>query len=191
MPAQGTIVAYLDFWGIREHELAGQLSFGAPTDYTPTALQTIHPQFQRKFPHSSPIIILEPSRVLRPRMNAGNLGMSTVAQEIGRSEGVALCSEKIALFGITMEHDRTLRGGLLGTDSILQDQALARLTALDGGFNLVHVASLHETVEAVFLLMFLSDGFKRSTSIIAEPLDLTFSLITRRTSDNFGRTFQD
>jgi DNA-binding transcriptional LysR family regulator len=171
---------------LREYELSGQLNFGAPTDYAPTLLQKLLPLFQREFPQLSPSIVLEPSRLLRPRVSSGNLDMAIVAQEVGKSEGYALWTEEIAWFGTSKEEDGTPRVGVLGTDCILRDQALAGLAASGGANTLVlesaAVASLKDAVEAGFCQAFLpvsiSDGLKRSTSIKVGTLNLTFSLVT-------------
>lgn len=192
----------------RENELSGHLNFGAPTDYAPTLLQKLLPLFQREFPQVSPSIILEPSRMLRPRVNTGSLDMAIVAQETDETEGFALWTEEIAWFGTAKEHDGTPRVGVLGTNCVLRDQAFSGLVASGTAHNLVlesaAVASLKDAVEAGFCQAFLpvsiSEGLKRSPSIRADNLNLTFSLISgphfdpasaERVSDNFGRTLRD
>ncbi len=111
---------------LRENELSGQLKFGAPTDYAPTLLQKLLPIFQREFPGLSPNIVLEPSRSLRPKVTAGTLDMAIVAREPGTEEGRELWVEEIAWFGSAVDAHGTPRVGVLTTDCVLRDRALAR-----------------------------------------------------------------
>ncbi|WP_282607783.1 LysR family transcriptional regulator [Pelagibius sp. Alg239-R121] len=139
---------------LRENELSGQLNFGAPTDYAPTLLQKLLPIFQTDFPRVLPNITLEPSRVLRRRVNAGTLDMAIVAREPGTNEGSELWTEEIAWFNSTLNGDEPARVGVLTTDCVLREHALHHLKESSCAFDLVleaaTVASLRDAVEAGF-----------------------------------------
>ncbi|MGR3289975.1 MAG: LysR family transcriptional regulator [Paracoccaceae bacterium] len=171
---------------LRENELAGQLNFGAPTDYAPTLLRKLLPIFQREFPKVSPKIVLERSRSLRPRVKAGTLDLAIVAIEPDTEEGNALWTEEIAWFGHSTDPDGTARIGVLTTDCILRDHALRNLNDMQTNHNLVleagTVASLRDAVEAGFCQAFLpvsiTDGLERSPAVPGQTsLNLTFGLI--------------
>jgi DNA-binding transcriptional LysR family regulator len=171
---------------LRENELAGQLNFGAPTDYAPTLLKKLLPIFQREFPKVSPKIVLERSRSLRPRVKAGTLDLAIVAIEPDTEEGNALWTEEIAWFGRSTDPDGTARIGVLTTDCILRDHALRNLNDMQTNHNLVleagTVASLRDAVEAGFCQAFLpvsiTDGLERSPAVPGQTsLNLTFGLI--------------
>lgn len=171
---------------LRENELAGQLNFGAPTDYAPTLLRKLLPIFQREFPKVSPKIVLERSRSLRPRVKAGTLDLAIVAIEPDTEEGNALWTEEIAWFGHSTDPDGTPRIGVLTTDCILRDHALRNLNDMQTNHNLVleagTVASLRDAVEAGFCQAFLpvsiTDGLERSQAVPGQTsLNLTFGLI--------------
>lgn len=171
---------------LRENELAGQLNFGAPTDYAPTLLRKLLPIFQREFPKVSPKIVLERSRSLRPRVKAGTLDLAIVAIEPDTEEGNALWTEEIAWFGRSTDPDGTARIGVLTTDCILRDHALRNLNDMQTNHNLVleagTVASLRDAVEAGFCQAFLpvsiTDGLERSPAVPGQTsLNLTFGLI--------------
>lgn len=171
---------------LRENELSGPLKFGAPTDYAPTLLERLIPTFRRDFPRISPKIVLEPSRTLRPRVNAGTLDLAIVAKEPGSEEGHDLWTEEIAWFGTSKELDGTARIGMLTTDCVLRDHALASLKGTVNSGNHVleaaTVASLRDAVEAGYCQALLpatvSAGLKRSPlDGPATRLHLTFCLI--------------
>jgi DNA-binding transcriptional LysR family regulator len=171
---------------LRENELAGQLNFGAPTDYAPTLLKKLLPIFQREFPKVSPKIVLERSRSLRPRVKAGTLDLAIVAIEPDTEEGNALWTEEISWFGRSTDPDGTARIGVLTTDCILRDHALRNLNDMQTNHNLVleagTVASLRDAVEAGFCQAFLpvsiTDGLERSPAVPGQTsLNLTFGLI--------------
>jgi DNA-binding transcriptional LysR family regulator len=171
---------------LRENELAGQLNFGAPTDYAPTLLRKLLPIFQREFPKVSPKIVLERSRSLRPRVKAGTLDLAIVAIEPDTEEGNALWTEEISWFGRSTDPDGTARIGVLTTDCILRDHALRNLNDMQTNHNLVleagTVASLRDAVEAGFCQAFLpvsiTDGLERSPAVPGQTsLNLTFGLI--------------
>lgn len=79
---------------LQEHDLSGQLNFGAPTDYAPTLLQKLLPIFQQEIPRVSLSLFLEPSRSLRPKVSAGTLDMAIVARESDSLEGEELWAEQ-------------------------------------------------------------------------------------------------
>lgn len=171
---------------LRENELAGQLNFGAPTDYAPTLLQKLLPIFQREFPKVSPNIVLDRSRALRPRIKAGTLDMAIVAIEPDTEEGHTLWAEEIAWFGSASDPDGVPRVGVLTTDCVLRDRALGNLKDLRINHNLVleagTVAALRDAVEAGFCQAFLpisiTEGLERSPVLSAQtPLNLGFGLI--------------
>jgi DNA-binding transcriptional LysR family regulator len=144
---------------LRQGELFGTLSFGAPTDYAPTLLQKLLPIFSREFPQVSPTIILEPSRSLRARVQSGALDMAIVAQEPGTDEGIHLWSEEIAWFGGASTEDGKAKVGVLTTNCILRDRALEDLKTVSCGHRLVleaaMVASLRDAVEEGFCQAYL------------------------------------
>lgn len=177
---------------LRENELAGQLSFGAPTDYAPTLLQKLLPIFQREFPKVFPNIVLDRSRALRPRVKAGTLDMAIVAIEQDTEEGHSLWAEEIAWFGSATDCDGTPRVGVLTTDCILRDQALKTLKGLRTNHNLVleagTVAALRDAVEAgfcqAFLPISLTEGLERSHALSTQsPFNLGFGLISGQRFD--------
>ena len=167
-------------------ELSGPLNFGAPTDYAPTLLNKLLPIFQQEFPHVAPSISLEPSRILRPRVQSGSLDMAILACEPNHEEGHALWTEEVTWYGNVMEADGKIRAGVLSTNCILRDRALEKLREANCGFNLVleaaTVASLKDAVEAGFCQAFLPASLegqlKRSEAFSdSPPLRLTFSLV--------------
>lgn len=171
---------------MREEELSGPLSFGAPTDYAPTLLQKLLPIFQREFPLTSPSIVLEPSRSLRPRVASGTLDMAIVAQEPGTQERYELWSEEIAWFGHRQNSDDVARVSLLTTDCILRDRAQRDLKESATPHSMVleatTVASLKDAVVAGFCQSFLPTSMadqihmEKSTNF-GPPLQLSFCLI--------------
>lgn len=178
---------------LRENELAGQLNFGAPTDYAPTLLQKLLPIFQREFPKVSPNIVLDRSRALRPRVKAGTLDMAIIAMEPDTQEGHALWVEEIAWFGSAADPNGMPRIGVLTTDCILRDQTLKTLKGLRTNHKLVleagTVAALRDAVEAEFCQAFLpismTDGLERS-SILSDQasFNLGFGLIAGQRFDS-------
>ena len=171
---------------MREEELSGPLSFGAPTDYAPTLLQRLLPIFQREFPLTSPSIVLEPSRCLRPRVASGTLDLAIVAQEPGTSEGYELWSEEVAWFGHRLNSGDAARVSLLTTDCILRDRAQRDLKESTIPHNLVleasTVASLKDAVETGFCQSFLPNSVADKFQMLkltefGSPLQLSFCLI--------------
>ena len=190
---------------LREKEITGPLRFGAPTDYAPTLLQKLLPVFQKEFPQISPVITLEPSRSLRPKINAGALDLAIVGREAETAEGEALWTEEIAWFGSSKEASEIQRVAVLSTDCILKDRAIRDIQNYKGSCRLVletaTVASLYEAVDAGFcqalLPVSMSNGLRRS------PLNenrssflLTFCLISgtrfdRQAANQIGNKFRD
>lgn len=161
----------------REDEPNGQLNFGTPADYAPTLLKEILPIFLREFPKVSPNIVLEPSRLLRPRLKAGTLDSAIVAREIGEQEGIALWSEQITWFGPAYYPEELPRVGLLLADCMLRDQAIEQLKQLPTGYNVVlqaaTVAALRDAVEAGFCHAFLPISVGEGLPISASPFNST------------------
>lgn len=155
---------------MRENELAGTLNFGAPADYAPTLLQKLLPIFHRELPKVTPNILLEPSRSLRPKVNAGTLDMAIVAREPGAAEGEELWAEEIAWFGNSTDSKARHRAGVLTTDCVLRDRALHNLKEAGASHKLVleaaTVASLKDGVQAGFCQALLpasiSEGLQRA-----------------------------
>lgn len=147
---------------MRREELSGRLTFGAPTDYAPTLLQKLLPTFSREFPKVTPNITLEPSRVLRNRIQSGTIDMAIVAREPGTDEGFHLWSEEIAWYGDAADAHGTVKAGLLSTNCILRDYALEMLKAAQQAHAIVleaaSVASLLDGVDAGFCQAFLPDS---------------------------------
>jgi DNA-binding transcriptional LysR family regulator len=171
---------------MRREELSGRLAFGAPTDYAPTLLQKLLPIFSREFPKVTPNIVLEPSRVLRNRIQSGTMDMAIVAREAGTEEGFHLWSEEITWYGKASDDQGTVKVGLLSTNCILRDRALEILRATQQPHRVVleaaSVASLYDAVEAGFCQAFLPTSVANSTLRSAElnssgPVMLDFALI--------------
>ena len=171
---------------LQEHDLSGQLNFGAPTDYAPTLLQTLLPIFQQELPRVSLSLFLEPSRSLRPKVSTGTLDMAIVAREPDSLEGEELWAEQIAWFG-AKDYDATFnRIGVLNTNCVLRDRALEDLSANPTQFKQVleaaTVASLRDAVEARFCQALLPvsvvHDLEQSTQITCQSTSaLTFALI--------------
>lgn len=175
----------------RQHELAGQIRFGAPTDYAPTLLQKLLPIFKREFPRVSPILSLEPSRSLRAKIHAGSLDLAIVAREPEIEEGHALWTEQVAWFrgsGV-LELDRA---GLLTTDCVLRDIALQDLKSAATRYEVVleaaTVASLRDAVEAGFchaiLPLSLAEQLAQVQIARTGGFNLTLCLISSRAFDS-------
>ena len=174
---------------MHEEELSGRLVFGAPTDYAPTLLQKLLPIFSREFPKVTPHIMLEPSRVLRNRIQSGTLDMAIVGREAGTKEGKRLWSEEIAWYGNAMNDDGVLKIGLLSVNCILRDHALETLKVRKLPYEIVleaaSVTSLYDGVKSGFCQAFLPtsvvENTQRSTVLGArEPMTLDFALIVGR-----------
>lgn len=171
---------------LRENELSGHLSFGAPSDYTPTLLKKLLPIFQSEFPSITPTIFLEPSRSLRPRVNAGTLDVAIVAREPDEDKGSALWAEEVAWYGASQSTDGAHRVGTLAANCVLRDRALEDLSTVPNSHKHVleaaTVAALRDAVEAGFCQALLpasvADGLRRSPLTKSNPpFDLTFDLI--------------
>ncbi|MTI09436.1 LysR family transcriptional regulator [Curvivirga aplysinae] len=174
-----------------EADIEGQLRFGSPADYTPTILQKLIPIFQREFPNVSPSIILEPSRALRARVEAGDLDLAIVASEPHRETGHLLWSEEVAWYGNAVTPEGNPRYGILATNCVLRERSTREIELLGGehmiALEAATVDSLREAVEAGFCQSFLpsssSHGLDRSETMVDfKPMNLQFSLI-------FGSTF--
>ena len=174
---------------MREEELSGRLVFGAPTDYAPTLLQKLLPIFSREFPKVTPHIMLEPSRVLRNRIQSGTLDMAIVGREAGTKEGKRLWSEEIAWYGNATNDHGVLKIGLLSVNCILRDHALETLKVRKLPYEIVleaaSVTSLYDGVKSGFCQAFLPtsvvENTQRSTVLGAlEPMTLDFALIVGR-----------
>ena len=177
---------------MRDNELKGHLKFGSPADYTPTILKKLIPIFQREFPGVSPSMVLEPSRVLRPRVQSGSLDMAIVAREPKQDEGRPLWSEEVAWFGNAATHEGKPRVGFLSTNCVLRDRSLRDLNALRGGhagmLEAASVSSLRDAVESGFCQAFLpvstATGLERSSAMAERgSMILTFDLIAGSSFD--------
>ncbi len=177
---------------MHDSELKGPLNFGSPADYAPTILKKLMPIFQRDFPGVSPSIVLEPSRVLRPRVHSGSLDMAIVACESDEDEGYSLWSEEVAWFGESVNREGKYRIGLLSSNCILRDRSLSDLSELDGDYTVSleapSVSSLRDAVEAGFCQAFLpvsiASGLKRSSFLSDnKTVILSFTLIVVSTFD--------
>ncbi|WP_420547606.1 LysR family transcriptional regulator [Curvivirga sp.] len=174
-----------------EADIEGQLRFGSPADYTPTILQKMIPIFQREFPNVSPSIILEPSRALRARVEAGDLDFAIVASEPNRETGDLLWSEEVSWYGNAVTPEGNPRYGILATNCVLRERSTREIELLGHDHMIAleasTVDSLREAVEAGFCQSFLpsssSHGLDRSETMADfKPMNLQFSLI-------FGSTF--
>lgn len=177
---------------IRDSELKGKLNFGAPADYTPTILKKLIPAFQREFAGVSPSIVLEPSRILRPRVQSGSLDIAIVAKEPEQEEGFPLWTEEIAWFGNAANQNDEPRIGLLSTNCVLRDRSLNDLKKLAVGSSVnleaVTVSALRDAVAAGFCCAFLpvsmASDLERSDSMVGvSPMFLTFALISSAAFD--------
>jgi len=65
---------------MHETEWSGPITIGAPSDYAPTLLQKLLPMLRIEFPRLEPNVVLEPSRILRKRVQAGEIAAAIVAR---------------------------------------------------------------------------------------------------------------
>ena len=187
-----------------ESDLVGQLNFGAPADYAPTLLQRLLPIFRREFPRTIPNIILEPSRVLRPRVAADTLDMAIVARENSKEKGFDLWREELDWFGNASGSDGKPHIGTLTTDCILRDYTLDKLKSIDHKYKIVMetatVASLKEAVAADFcqalLPLSITEDLVKSASLASVKTKIiTFCIIAgsrfdAKTTERVSRKFK-
>lgn len=106
---------------LRNDELSGVMTFGAPTDYTPTLLRKLLPLLRVEFPKIEPRIVLEPSRTLRKRVKAGDIDVAIVAREHDSDEGQCLWREPIAWYGKNPDLQQALPIAVLSSSCIMRD----------------------------------------------------------------------
>jgi DNA-binding transcriptional LysR family regulator len=174
---------------MRETEWSGPITIGAPSDYAPTLLQKLLPMLRIEFPRLEPNVVLEPSRILRKRVQAGEIAAAIVAKEPQTSEGNLLWSETINWYGPVYPKNEPTRVAILSTDCILRDAAYAMLQKNNLNYKIVlessAVSSLRDAVKADFCTALLPgsmvSGLEKRNSIGLSNLKaLEFVLITAK-----------
>lgn len=157
--AQLLALNYELFGELQQEELLGPIRFGAPTDYAPTLLKNLLPIFEREFPKTEPIIVLEPSRALRAGVNSGAIDIAIVACEPDTHETNVLWLEENHWFGSAQTRLGTPKVGVLKTDCVLRDQSMKDLKASESDYTIcletTTVASLYDAVSAGFCQAYL------------------------------------
>ncbi|MCS3470115.1 DNA-binding transcriptional LysR family regulator [Pseudomonas sp. JUb42] len=116
---------------LRRDEMSGVVSFGAPADYGPALIHKLLPLLNNEFPLIDPKVVLEPSRLLRGRVKAGDMDIAIVACEINKGSNDVLWTESVGWFGKPKVDNDIERIALLSTDCILRDMTLATLNSLE------------------------------------------------------------
>lgn len=176
---------------MRQEDLAGRLTFGAPTDYTPELLQNLLPVFQQEFPKVDPVLVLEPSRSLRKKVVAGEIDIAIVAREpasnAAEKEGIYLWAEEVQWHSNLSMEDSDFQAGLLSTDCVLRDQAL-RMLSQAGYLDKIKLQAM--TVDALrvaaeqnfcaaFLPLTVGKNVKKSApASLGDKFNLEFALIS-------------
>lgn len=168
--ANNTLLAEL-----RSDELKGVYTFGAPSDYGPTLLQTLLPLLRDEFPMIQPRIILEPSRILRQKVKAREIDLAIVSREPDNdTEGELLWREAINWYGNFPEQNSPVPVSILSIDCVLRDIALSTLSQWQQAHQIVlestTVMSLKDAVDFEFSMALLPLSLARHLKIAQSPL---------------------
>lgn len=114
---------------LRRREMSGVVTFGAPADYGPALIQKLLPVLASEFPLIEPKVVLEPSRLLRGRVKAGDIDVAIVACEVDKDSNDVLWAESVSWFGQSVANPPSQKIAMLSTDCVLRDMTLAALTS--------------------------------------------------------------
>jgi len=135
---------------LRRHEMSGVVSFGAPTDYGPALIHKLLPLLANEFPLIEPKVVLEPSRMLRGRVKAGEIDVAIVACEVGKESSDVLWVESVSWFGQCRSGAEAEKIALLSTDCVLRDMTMNSLNSMQISHKVVFEStSVSTLVDAV------------------------------------------
>lgn len=115
---------------LRQAPVQGSVHFGIPTDYTRTFLNRFLPRLQETFPELRPRITCACSRILREKVQRGELDIAVVTGEPRFQGERTLWRERVTWYAPVAMHpeeQRPLPVALFETDCILRDLLLQDL----------------------------------------------------------------